>query len=295
MSSLIVVSPSAALEWGWSIFPCGLNKRPIIDSWKPYQTERATREQVAEWQRLNPPLWALITGAISDRITLDFDGESGRRTIEHLAIEPHRSTPSGGFHADFVYPGWKVPTLNGKSKRDLGARWPGLDIRADGGYAVFTGRTPRGEYHWLRGPAAYPLDVLPEDLREFLGLTRASEPSPKGDGRESISAQHVEPERLVRMALERSSNDGRNNSGLWLACQLRDNGYSEAEAKSVMRAYSGRLSAFNTKGEREAYDEREASSTLREAFSRPARQPWTSGVLNRHLKPVKHWTMNPTC
>ena len=115
----------------------------------------------------------MITGTISGRITLDFDGEAGCRTLESLwGWEAHRKTPSGRFHADFQHPGWRVATLNGKSAHALGARWPGLDIRADGGYVVFTGRTKHGQYVWLRDAAPHDLDILPEDLREFLGLLR---------------------------------------------------------------------------------------------------------------------------
>src|SRR5215469_16349423 len=55
---------------------------------------------------------------------------------------------------------------------EIGERWPGLDIRADGGYVVFAGRTNRGEYRWFCDPEPYPLDILPTDLREFLCLLR---------------------------------------------------------------------------------------------------------------------------
>lgn len=271
------VTPAEAIDLGLSVIPCGPNKRPVIKAWKPFQSKRATKEELEAWHRLRPALWAIITGAISRRVVLDFDGEAGVRTMSGLGIKPHRSTPSGGFHADFHHPGWRVPTLNSRTKRELGARWPGLDIRADGGYAIFDGRTARGEYRWLRDPAPYPLDLLPAELRQFLGLAHPpkSPASINGTERSTASAGgRVDAERLMRMAIERAGVEGRNNSGLWLACQLRDNGYAKSEALAVMRSYRACAPGTNTKGAREAYTEQEVFATVKEAYSRPAREAW---------------------
>ena len=45
---------------------------------------------------------------------------------------------------------------------------------------------------------------------------------------------------LVNEALGRTAN-GRNNAGLWLACQARDEGYSQSEAESILTAYQSRV------------------------------------------------------
>src|SRR6266849_578292 len=124
-----------AMARGWSVIPTGANKRPLLTSWKPFQTARPTAEQISEWMKRSPWAWAVITGALSGIVTLDFDGEVGAATMRALGLQPHRRTPSGGYHCDFKHPGWRVPTLNSKTKHDLGEKWPGLDIRADGGYA----------------------------------------------------------------------------------------------------------------------------------------------------------------
>lgn len=275
----MTITPEEALRRGWSIIPTDHDKRPLLKSWKPYQNRRPTPQELADWAAQNPASWAMITGTISGRITLDFDGEAGCRTLESLGLEAHRKTPSGGFHADFQHPGWRVATLNGKSAHALGARWPGLDIRADGGYVVFTGRTKHGQYVWLRDAAPHDLDILPEDLREFLGLLRpppASSTPANGTLKASPKGQRdrVDSERLIQMALDRADAEGRNNGGIWLACQLRDNGYSISEGELAMRAYRSRVPGTNIKGNREEYTEREMIATLREAYSRPPRQPW---------------------
>lgn len=271
------VTPAEALALGWSIIPTGRNKKPLIQSWKPYQQRPPTVVELADWIAAKPSTWAIVTGAASKRITLDFDGEIGRLTLEKLGIGPHRRTPSGGYHADFVHPGWHVPTLNSKTKRELGKRWPGLDIRADGGYAVFSGKTDSGDYEWLRDPAPYSLDILPTDLRDFIGLLRRpNEPQVSGSNG-NLHAQpeygRVDSERLIRMAVDHTG-EGRNNAGFWLSQQLRDNGYSEHESENLVRNYAARCPETNTKGQIEPYGDTEIRATVREVFTRPAREPW---------------------
>jgi len=279
------MTPASALALGWSIFPIGPDKKPIITTWKPFQTRRPTEQQLSTWIAWQPAGWALVTGALSGLITLDFDGEAGCQLLKKLKLDPHRSTPRGGYHVDFVHPGWYVQTLNSKAKKALGERYPGLDIKGDGGYVAFTGHmkydTVKGDYTWLRDPAPYSLDILPVELREFLGLFRAPaaangngngqvhEPPPKG--------RRVDPEKLIRKALDRVSGEGRNNAGFWLAVQFRDNGYSFSEADSLMHIYQNRCPDTNTKGEREAYSEQEVQASLREAYKQPPREPWAAG------------------
>jgi hypothetical protein len=274
MTPSATLTPAAALALGWSVIPCGRDKRPLLEAWKPFQTRRPTVQEVENWMRIHPATWAMITGEISDRITLDFDGESGRQILDGLHLAPHRCTPSGGFHCDFRYPGWRVKTLNSKTDRELQKRYPGLDIRGDGGYAIVSGHTDCGAYTWLRDPEPYALDILPTDMREFFGLLHPpAAPIPMNGKPHSIPGNgRVDAEQLVHRALDRL--DGRNNSGMWLAIQLRDNDYSQGEAECAMRNYRGRCRDVNTKGEREEYTEGEMLATLREAYSRTARDPW---------------------
>lgn len=271
------MTPSEALGAGLSVLPCGRNKKPQLTAWKQYQTRQATEAEFQKWCKLNPAVWAMVTGVFSRRITADFDGEQGRETMERLGLKPHRRTPSGSFHVDLVHPGWPVPTLNSRTDGELKKRWPGMDVRGDGGYACFSGGTARGAYEWLRGPEPDDFNMLPEDLRQFLRSRKPSAvPEQRTNGKpHALPANgRVDAERLIHDALERAGSQGRNNCGLWLATQLRDNGYSQTEAESAMRDYRGRVSDTNTKGEREPYTQTEMRATLREAYSRAARQPW---------------------
>ena len=267
---------------GWSVFPLDQSKNPPTTgglhpdgtpkrlAWRVYQMQRASRDTLLAWtQRFDPAAWAVITGAGSGVIVLDFDGSEGARLLERLGLAPHVRTGSGGYHVYFAHPGWPVKTLNGKTARALGQRWAGLDIRADGGYAAFCGHNSQGSYVWLREPLPEPLDGLPTDMRHFFGLLHAPAPLQArqaavletGQQRPSSPAAG-----LLEQALARGAREGRNNAGFWLACRLRDAGLSEAEASITMTAYAQRVSPRNSKGQEEAYTEQEALASLKSAY-----------------------------
>ena len=267
----------AAVDSGFSLIPIGLDKRPRIPTWKPYQERLPTPEELTRWWYDGPPAWAVVTGGISGVVILDFDGEAGLETLRRLNLSPHVRTGSGGAHWYGRHPGWKVPTLNGKSTQELGRQFPGVDIRGDLGYAVLCGQNQSGWYEWLRPMEPDPLDVLPTDLREFLGLLHPPLPAPQnGTGPAKVNGNgRISSEILIQQALDLvHAGRGRNDSGFLLAVQLRDNGFSEPEATDVMRSYVSRVPGRNGKGQQESYTDREALNSLRQAFSRSAREPW---------------------
>jgi putative DNA primase/helicase len=183
--------------------------------------------------------------------------------------------------------------LNSKTKRELGQRWPGLDIRADGGYAVVIGRNRSGEYTWLRDQVPDSLSSLPENLRDFLGLLHDPDVTTGGKAKPlalatMLSCQqgdHAGCERLMSGALAEAMASGRNNGGFWLAVQLRDNGYTEVDARLVMRDYALRVPPKNAKGDREIYTVGEALASLRQAYNSRPREPWPTLARNTTRMP----------
>jgi len=269
----------------WSVIPLDADKRPVKTGgthpdgnpkrlgWKRNQTERATNQQIRAWaKRYSPPAWAIVTGALSNRVVLDFDGEQGRETLERLGLQPHRRTGSGGYHVDFKHPGWHVKTLNSKSSKDRpwAKAYPGLDIRADGGYAAFCGRNESGAYQWLRDPEADDLTLLPVDLRMYLGLEYP--PSPIDSSSSSTRLEDT----LLDQALSKAGIDGRDNAGFWLACQMRDNRFSYSQSESILLAYARRVPTTNTKGQYEPFTDEDARAKVRSAYNAPARDAWES-------------------
>lgn len=152
---------------GWSIIPVRSNKRPAITDWQKYQYVTPNPARVQEWGRIADVTgYAVITGAISRLVILDFDGSIGSESMERLKLSPHVRTGSGGFHCYFQHPGPLVPRHGRERTKD----YPGLDILGEERYAVFSGRSVAGEYEHLRPLDPDPLDVLPRDLRLLLGV-----------------------------------------------------------------------------------------------------------------------------
>src|SRR5689334_12875833 len=100
----------AAVDYGFSLIPVGQDKRPRLQTWKPYQARLPTREELTRWWNEDPPAWAAVTGGISGVVVLDFDGERGLETLHKLNLQPHVRTGSGGAHLYLRHPGWRVPT-----------------------------------------------------------------------------------------------------------------------------------------------------------------------------------------
>jgi hypothetical protein len=65
-----------------------------------------------------------------------------------------------------------------------------------------------------------------------------------------------------------AAGEYRNETGLWLACQLRDAGMAENDAALWMEVYTLRV----PRGD-DPYTDSEAQSSLRSAYGRPAREP----------------------
>ncbi|GIU80896.1 MAG: hypothetical protein KatS3mg005_4134 [Bryobacteraceae bacterium] len=274
-----------AAERGWSLIPVREDKRPALKSWSEFQKHPATLEQLEQWARMpQVTAWAVVTGQVSRLVILDFDGEQGLATLKRLNLAPHLRTGSGGAHVYFQHPGWRVPTLNSKTSKKLRAEWPGLDIRADGGYAVFWGRNKSGAYRWQRKAELEPLDKLPSALRQLLSLWNPPA-APKAAATPEASTGELSV-RLLDMALARARSDGRNNAGFWYACQLRDNGVPEQLARGLMERYAASVPSTNTKGQAERYTVQEALASLAEAYAAPARAPLKPPRPRRRLAPA---------
>ena len=84
---------------------------------------------------------------------------------------------------------------------------------------------------------------------------------------------------LLEKALGKATQGSRNDTGLWLACQLRDSGYTEAEAEGVILEYASRVHGNGT----EPYTRAEAIATLKSAFSKPARAKGMRGDSNNGI------------
>ncbi len=288
----------ACLNRGWSILPVHAgtprdkdphaamlirtgHHRPDPDhpgrvraAWKPLQETPPTEQHVRTW--FTDPTdkgLALITGRISGRIVIDFDGDDGRDAAHALGIRPHVITGSGGYHWHLAAPDFRVQNVVGKST--TGAP-DCIDVRGDGGNAILPPtRTRKGEYRYLRHPN--DLDTLrdvPPDLREALRLVPPvplAMPAPTGP---LPTPQNRYPSaKILTWAIQKvhtGDKGGRNDVGYLLAWALLNNGYTTEEALAVGHAYVDAVGTLT----RPPYTLDEYRTSLRSAAQVPRGAPW---------------------
>ena len=133
------------LDRGFSVIPIGRDKKPLLDSWKPYQKRHATPEEVAQWfQKWPNANIGIVTGEISGLVVVDADGPEGEAWVnEHMPPTSVYQKTGKGKHFPYKHPGYEV--------RNRGRLAPEVDIRGDGGYIVAApSRHENGtKYQWV--------------------------------------------------------------------------------------------------------------------------------------------------
>ena len=114
---------------GFNPIPQDRAKKPLV-KWGLYQDRPVTEEEIREWWTRWPDAnIAIVTGAVSGLVVLDFDGPEGRKSFSELPGTDAATGPvvltGNGFHVYFSHPGGPVKTIT-KIR-------PGLDIKGDGG------------------------------------------------------------------------------------------------------------------------------------------------------------------
>ena len=200
-------------DLGLSLFPCEpRSKQPAtsylprrwdevreksVPTWKPFQTERATREQIATWfGPLNP---ALVTGSISGVSVVDPDSPEALAWCERLPRTPFVVKTARGLHFYFRY----APGLPAFIYPDDTLR---IEIKSDGRYVMAPGAIhPSGSvYEVVGGRLPANLDELPPfPLDRLVDLRTVKPSSASGDGYEFpeevfAGERHHELFKLVR-------------------------------------------------------------------------------------------------
>jgi len=133
-------------NWGLSLIPIKYkDKKPAVDSWKRYQAERATDEEIKKWFNGGTPSnIAIVCGKISDGlVVLDYDKQALELFVQHNdfwlekfgkkidELTPLVQTGGGGYH---VYLKVKLlPQLFhpvGEDRKNI------PDIQSEGGYVL---------------------------------------------------------------------------------------------------------------------------------------------------------------
>ena len=252
-----------------------------IARWFPPHEVRSSKAGTTSQNYRSGVGLGIATGKASNLIVLDIDTHKGGRVLETLEdliggrvpITPTVKTGSGGLHYYFQYPGAQVTHLR-NSVEKLGK---GIDIRGDGGFVCAPPSPhPSGNsYLWLVRPQDAPLAKLPTSLLEMLMNFPTSVNSKAPVESTAINSTAIylpgefpqEAEYWLYKALEKAPGK-RNDTGLWLACQLRDEGLSFTQASYVMDRYAVHVQLLESD---HGYSRSEAVASLHQAYSRPAR------------------------
>lgn len=216
-----------------------------------------------QWRRANI---AIATGKRSGLVVLDVDPRhDGIRSLAliqeqfgPLAETLKVATGGGGEHWYYQHPGGDLLMRTGARVAGL----EGLDVRGDGGYVVAppSWHASGARYDWV--DESTPIAPLPEWMLELLMKL----PEPPVETRPQLRSVggRADGQRWLEKALERAIEGNRNDTGFWLACQLRDDGMGQEAAESLMAEYSARVPGSG-------YTLREAMQSLRQAYGAPAR------------------------
>lgn len=281
---MMLPAATDALRRGWNVLPVGASKRPHLNllrtghaterdgrsvpSWKPLQTERVKPEWLTQWFTPEVPGMAVVTGAISGLVVLDFDGAAGQQLLKDLGLAPNALSGSGSPHVYVEHPGHHVRTIASSSLKT--PPFPGLDIRGDGGMAVLPpSQLDNGPYRILN-PTPLPVGVIPESVAYWAGLlSRVEVTLPEVEL--TTTADDTDLYALLDEAVSRSTF-GRNNAGYWLARQLAALGVDKHQGLGWMQRYQAQMPQHDHSGRFDPYTLHHARSSLDSAYSSPVRR-----------------------
>lgn len=264
----------AALEYaraGIPIFPCVPGgKNPAT----PHGFKDATTDEGqirAWWEAMPDANLATPTGVISDVIDIDVHKGGSQAALEALTgpLEPTFTvlTPHGGEHIHYVH---REGVTNAP-----GSLPKNIDSRGLGGYVLLPpSKLADGRGYTVADSS--PVGLMPDSLFELVTRKRHAAATP--------SALWVE--KAVTHVL--ADGEPRNDTGLWLAAQLRDSGLSQVDATPHMEAFQERVA--NVGGH--PYTREEIYKTLYSAYSRPPREAAKSSQFGTILLPLAHESFN---
>lgn len=269
---------------------CGASGIIAVDfdiRYKPKHEGKVTREQMDRWLIANEDL--------RYRLATDFasgDNATSRAVVHMTTEDDYKITVDGqtktacGRHHLFRNPAGLGNTGNSP---------PQIDTRGNGGYIVLPPtviqRPPEegGTWHKYGTTTAKPnYAVLPNypqwlaDMTHPKTATKTTPPdaTPRQQQAEALGLAKMtdvitnssvalnDPEIALSKAIAKASSDGRNDTGLWLACQLRDGGLASPDALPIMARYQEAVDVATN-----PYTAEEAIATLHQAYKRAKREP----------------------
>jgi putative DNA primase/helicase len=255
----------------------------------------------------------LATGRVSCLVVIDIDEDEGGRRAPLEPLPPTLAARTGdGEHLYFHLPADRV--IQSKGGKTIA---PGIHVRGEGGYVVAPpSRHASGRlYAWQQDTCAAEPTVLPDHLVRLLtgtaGITSSTTmldpeapPQPHENTQASEAGTAAEPDTdqagsdqagaepglhgdvgvywLGQALTKVQAGAGRNDTGFWLACQLRDDGLDKVAAAEVLHTYARQVEHQRD----HPYPAREALASLDQAFGQAPREPAQRGGQLPALAPV---------
>lgn len=208
----------------------------------------------------------------------DYNGKQPALShINNLSLSPNVVVDSGGgYHCYWLLtnPMKIVDHATLTYFQNIQARWV-AHVGGDKG-AKDLARVLRvpGTYNYKYDPPAEVWivneDNLFYELHDLMAILPAEEehhsPAPS---QSPVTPGQPNPDRWLQQALSRAGIGNRNETGFWLAAQMRDDGISEGDARSTMLRYQQSVAGSNGN----SYTEREAMQSLRSAYRSARREP----------------------
>lgn len=209
------------LRQGYSIIPLKPRSKEPLIPWQEYQKRHATEAEVRGWFTSHPRAnIGLVTGQISGIAVVDLDGPEGVSNGRSLGLtSPLISITGKGRQLIYKHPGGNV--CNAVRK------YPGIDIRGDGGYVVAPPSIhPNGRrYSWI-GQLSKQLPLFPSSI--FAQEKPQAIASSSG---------------WIAKALEEMTHGNIDNTLFRICSRLRNDGYSESDAAILLRPHAERAGA----------------------------------------------------
>lgn len=288
---------------GVSVFPteAGTKRPAIINgqrlSWEPFQQQKATTKSLRAWFGQDGVGGiAVVCGKVSNGlIVIDFDGDGWDKAFDRFIrafpkLEQTKKvvTGSGRLHLWLRCPDLPEDlTRKVRKFEDINAE---VELRANRHYVLAPPSLhPNGRrYEWLN-PDTPVLELSLEELEEIIAwFEEGKDKNPKLPPRITKPLEdadyymmiHIETGRIedaaeyyLDRAISTATPGTRNDTGFWLACQLRDLRLPETVAESYMRRYAAAVPQGD-----EPYTEDEALTSLKSAYKGAPREPAIPGV-----------------
>jgi hypothetical protein len=273
---------------GWKVLPL-TGKVPITEHGvKDATGNKATiRQWWGQWPDAN-----IGVAVPNGYVVFDVDPRHGG-TLEALGEIPEtiiQRSGGGGWHVWFKLtliadggtdddgePTGDYPELRGK------CGLAGVDVRKVGNYVVVQPSVHESgqRYKWQDGcdprkdPYPRPAEIPPHLLERIVKPKKVARSVPSTPRTPMPASATSDSSTWLERAIERVRQGAvRNETGFWLATQLRDDGLDMDAAETIMLQYAEAVSPLGD----HPYEEQEALNSLGSAYSQPARERATTEI-----------------